>query len=72
MATPAANLDQAIANYAAILADVSANPKPTYTAAGRTFDWVGYQEFLLDAMERLQAAKQNIGGPFIVRAQARA
>lgn len=72
MATTAQNIDTAIANYAAILADVSANPKPTYTAGGRTFDWKSYQEFLIDAMDRLQAAKQNTGGPFIVRGVGRA
>lgn len=72
MATPAENIDTAIANYATQLADISASPKATYRLGDQSFTWTEYQEFLMASMERLQMAKQAIGGPFIVRSYGRA
>ncbi len=72
MATAVQNIDTAIANCAAQLADVTANPKPTYTAGGRTFNWTEYLKFLTDSMMALQVAKQAAGGPFVVRSIGRA
>lgn len=48
------SLRQARANYAALLAEVSSNPKPTYSAEGRAFSWTEYQQFLLESLERLR------------------
>lgn len=70
--TPTQNLDTAIANCAAQLADATANPKPSYTAGGRTFNWTEYLKFLTDSIAGLQAAKQATSGPFIVRSVGRA
>ncbi len=72
MPTPADNINTAIANYSAILADISANPKTNYTAAGRSFSWIEYQKFLIDSIAALQDAKQATSTPFIVRGIGRA
>jgi len=55
MPTVSENLTTARANYAAILAEISLNPKPTYSVNGQSFSWVEYQRFLLDSIERLDS-----------------
>lgn len=71
MATNAQNLATAYANYAATLAEISADPKLTYTVGDRTFGWTEYQTFLMDAMDRIEKLQQHVDGPFIVRSRGR-
>lgn len=74
MATYAENLLAAQNAYAEKLASIAGeeNAKLNYTVGDRTFDWVGYQEFLLDAIDRIEVQMQAANGPFIVRAYGRA
>lgn len=62
MATDAENLATARSNFIAKLADVSANPKPSYNVNGQQFDWVGYYQFLtaqVNAIDQLIAANDG-------------
>lgn len=72
MATVAENLATTYANYAVTLAEISADPKLSYTVGDRTFKWNEYQEFLLRAMKQTREAMQLASGPFIVRSVGRA
>lgn len=53
MATLVQNLITARDNLAAELATNSANPKPTYSVAGRSVSWSSYRSDLIDQIERL-------------------
>jgi hypothetical protein len=53
--TDAENLAQTRTNYITTLAAISANPKPTYSVAGRSFSWTEYQKFLLDMVKSIDA-----------------
>lgn len=53
MPTLAENLQAAKTNYAAQLADISANPKPSYSVGGRSFSWTEYQRFLIEQMSAI-------------------
>lgn len=53
-ATYAERLTAARNNYALILANISANPKPTYNVNGQMFSWNEYQSFLLKAIKELE------------------
>jgi hypothetical protein len=55
MATAVENLTTARDNYAAILAEISATPKPTYSVHGHSYSWTEYQRFLMDKMGELNA-----------------
>lgn len=72
MATNAENLTTAYANYAATLAEISADPKLSYTVGDRTFGWTEYQEFLTKQLERIKNLQQTASGPFVVRGYRRA
>lgn len=72
MATNAENLATAYANYAITLAEISADPKLTYTVGDRTFGWTEYQTFLTKQMEAIEKLQQTASGPFIVRSYSRA
>jgi len=50
-------------NLAAKLAEVSANPKPSYSIDGQSVSWVEYYKFLADQIARLNA-QINMGEPF--------
>lgn len=52
-ATDIANLKTARTNLAAKIAEISANPLPSYTVSNRTFDWPTYYRWLLDALKEL-------------------
>jgi hypothetical protein len=52
MATWAQNLQTAINNATATLADVTANPRPTYDVQGDTVKWAEYVEMLTSNIER--------------------
>lgn len=40
-------------NYAQILLEMSARPKPTYSVNGQSFSWVEYQSFLRESIKQL-------------------
>lgn len=63
MATIAENLQTARENIAAKLAEISADPKPTYTDGSRTVSWESFFKMLTDQMEALDkrlAASQPV------------
>lgn len=57
------SLNTAKANYAALLAQISANPRPTYTVGQQTFSWMEFQKFI---MEQIKAINEqiNVENPF--------
>lgn len=63
MATITENLLTAKANFAQQLADLSANPKPSYTVDGKSYSWGEYLKFLIDAMASIDLQIQQEEGP---------
>jgi hypothetical protein len=49
------------------LAEICADPKPTYTADGRTIDWSGYAAELRKTIDWCNA---QLAGPVEIRSQA--
>jgi hypothetical protein len=41
-------------------------PKPTYSVDGESWDWTGYQQFILDKMLELRRQMQLAGGAFMI------
>lgn len=64
MPTPAENVATAIANYTAILVDVSVNPKPSYSLDGESYSWTEYQNFLADKIAELRKTEIMLRGPY--------
>ena len=64
------SLQAAYQSYAARLADAAASPKPSYVLDGETYNWMEYQQFIIDKMLLLEEAIQRAGGPFELRTQA--
>lgn len=48
-----ANLKTARTNLAAKIAEVSANPLPTYSVGDRSFSWVEYYRWLLEQLKEI-------------------
>jgi len=69
VATRAQNLDTAIDNIAARLAEMSANPKPNYSLDGESYSWSELFSMLSTKMEGLEKARQRADGPFEIRSQ---
>jgi hypothetical protein len=69
MASRADNLNAALDNIAAQLADMTANPKPSYSAGGRSISWGEHFNNLVTQQEKLYAALQMADGPFEVRSE---
>ena len=67
MATRQENYDSALDNYARLLAEISANRKPSYSIDGQSVSWTEYQRFLVDQIKALQELEQTSAGPFEVR-----
>ena len=63
MATRLENLETSLDNMALQLADITANPKPSYSINGQSVSWVEYQRFLLDGMAALRVQIQVEDGP---------
>jgi hypothetical protein len=51
-------------NIANNLAALTANPKPSYTLDGETYNWSEYYQILTDQLIILDRAIQREGGPF--------
>jgi hypothetical protein len=67
MATREQNLTTALDNLAAILAEITADPKPSYEIDGQKVMWTEYQRMILEQMETLRELEQTAAGPFEVR-----
>lgn len=40
--------------------------KPTYSTEGESYDWTGYQSYLVDALGKVKRMIQDEAGPFMV------
>ena len=45
-------------------------PKPTYSLDGESYDWTGYQQFIVSQLEALDKAIVRAGGPYEVNTRA--
>lgn len=63
MATYLENLTTARDNIAAQLADITANPKPTYNIDGQMVDWTAHFNALMAALDKLEG-QINAADPF--------
>jgi hypothetical protein len=64
------DLTTAKANIAAILAQITADPKPSYSIDGQSVSWESYFSMLSDKLEKLNQLIQVEGGPFEQQMQA--
>lgn len=69
MATRAENLQTALDNIAARLAEMTVNPKPDYSVDGESYSWAGLFQMLTAQQTELEKALQRASGPFEVRSQ---
>ncbi len=61
------DLDDAIDNVAALLKDLTANAKPTYSVGGQNVSWGEYFSTLSSQLKTLQENRQLLAGPFEYR-----
>ena len=66
MATRQENLQSALNNIAALIKDLTALPRPTYSVDGKSYSWSDYLSMLITQQEALQKALVNAGGPYEV------
>lgn len=66
MPTSAENLQTAYENVCQQLADMTANPKPSYSSAGRSISWGEHYRNLLESRKEILLALQQDSGPFQV------
>jgi hypothetical protein len=66
MATPAQNLDTAIANVALQIVNVTANPKPSYNVDGEQVQWTEYLEMLQSQLNALMKSRQDLDGAWLI------
>jgi hypothetical protein len=59
-----ANLQAAQQNISALIADITANPKPTYNVDGQNVDWTTYLSTLIEKSKNLNELIQVAGGNF--------
>ncbi len=69
MATDAENLVAIRSNILQRLADITAQPKPSYDIDGQDVKWNEYQKMLFDQLTATDSAIAS-GGPFVVETQA--
>jgi hypothetical protein len=66
VATEAENIQTAIDNVAQQLADLTRNPKPSYSENGRSVSWGEHFNNLLAAQKQLREELQRALGPYTV------
>jgi hypothetical protein len=70
MATEAENIATALANVAQQLADLTANPKPSYSVSGpkgsRSVSWGEHMNNLLALQKQLRDQLVKVSGPYTV------
>lgn len=54
----------AVDQVAALIKDITTNPKPDYSVNGQSISWGSYLDMLTRQLAALQAAQQNLAGPF--------
>jgi hypothetical protein len=69
MATALENVTTAIDNVAAILAEITANPKPDYSIDGQSVSWTSYYATLTQRMKDLLDIQIWLSGPYEYRTQ---
>ncbi len=57
-------LQQAKENLCNRLAEISANPKPSYSDQGRTVSWTEYQSMIITNLQALDQAIARASGPY--------
>lgn len=58
------DLGVAIAQIAAQIRDITANPKPSYSINGQSVSWESYLSMLTGQITQLQQAQQSLAGPW--------
>lgn len=72
MATYAENLVTTRNQIAATLAEITLNPKPSYSVANQSVSWNEYRSSLMADLEKLNALIQQSGSPFCIVSKMRA
>jgi len=67
MASDADTLQTAYSNFCNILAQITANPRPTYSLDGKSVSWNEYYSMILSNMENVRRQMIFAAGPFEVR-----
>lgn len=70
MATALDNVNTAIANVTALIAQITTNPQPSYSVQGVSVPWSEYLSMLTDQLEKLQEASIYLSGPYELTQQA--
>ena len=63
MATEAENIQTALENVAQQVADLTANPKPSYSENGRSVSWGEHMQSLLALQKQLREQLVKASGP---------
>lgn len=66
MATEAENIRTALDNVARQLAEMTVDPKPSYSENGRSVSWGEHFNNLMTAQEKLLLALRKAEGPFTI------
>jgi len=64
MPTPVQSLDTAINNISAVIAQITADPKPNYSIDGQLVSWGDYLDTLTTKLASLIRTRQMLGGPY--------
>jgi hypothetical protein len=64
MPSAAESLDTAISNIAALIAQITADPKPNYSIDGQLVSWGDYLDTLTTKLASLQKSRQMAAGPY--------
>lgn len=64
MPSAAESLDTAISNIAALIVEITANPKPNYSVDGQLVSWGDYLDTLTTKLASLQRTRQMAAGPY--------
>ena len=72
MATETENLETARSQIAQQIADMTADPKPTYSIGGQSISWGEHFNNLIKAHEDLTRAIQRLNSPFWKVSRAKA
>lgn len=70
MATALDSVNAAILNVTALIAQITANPQPSYSVQGVSVSWSDYLSVLTAQLEKLQEASIYLSGPYELTTQA--
>lgn len=63
MPSPAQNIQVAIANIAAKIVELSADPRPSYEVDGQRVEWTEFMRMLVQQLEALRKSQMQLQGP---------